>query len=90
MIRMGLKFVDILKIDIEGAEKEVFENSVKWINKVGVIMAELHDNIKAGCSNAFFEATREFHGAFSQGEIVIRLGKKVPSEVGIDTKILPI
>lgn len=74
MNRMDLEFVDILKIDIEGAEKEVFESSLKWINKVGVIMAELHDNIKPGCSNAFLMATKGFHGEHSKGEIVIRFG----------------
>jgi FkbM family methyltransferase len=74
--RMGLKFVDVLKIDIEGAEKEVFEGSAKWIDKVGVMMIELHDNIKAGCSKAFSEATKGFHDEFSKGEIVIRLRKK--------------
>jgi len=73
LARMGLEFVDILKIDIEGAEKEVFESSAEWIDKVRVIMAELHDHHKAGCSKAFFEATRGFHCELSKGEIIIRL-----------------
>jgi FkbM family methyltransferase len=44
--------VDILKIDIEGAEKEVFENSAAWIDRVGVIVIELHDSFKAGSGKA--------------------------------------
>jgi FkbM family methyltransferase len=49
-------FIDILKLDIEGAEKEVFENSSSWLNKVGVLMVELHDWFKPGCSKAFYSA----------------------------------
>jgi FkbM family methyltransferase len=75
MTRMDLESVDVLKIDIEGAEKEVFESSAKWIDKVGVIMAELHDRTKAGCGKAFYEATRGFYGEFSKGEVVIRMRK---------------
>jgi len=73
MSSMGLNSVDLLKIDIEGAEKEVFENSVKWIGKVEMIMAELHDNIKPGCRNAFMEATKAFAYESSKGETVMRL-----------------
>lgn len=52
--------IDILKIDVEGSEKEVFEASDGWIGDVDMIAVELHDRFKAGCSDAFNEATREF------------------------------
>lgn len=68
-----LEFCDILKIDIEGSEKEVLECSQTWIDKVGVIMVELHDHIKDGCSEAFREASRDFHRHFSKGEIAIAM-----------------
>ena len=71
--RMELTSIDLLKIDIEGAEKEVFENSSHWIDKVEVIMAELHDNLKPGCSQAFMEATKAFPAESTKGEIVMRL-----------------
>lgn len=49
--------IDLLKIDIEGAEKEVFQNGVKdWIDCIGVIAVELHDNIVPGCSQALTKA----------------------------------
>lgn len=73
MASMNLETVDLLKIDIEGSEKEVFENSAKWMPKVRVIMAELHDNMKPGCRQAFLEATKDFSQQFSNGETVIRL-----------------
>lgn len=71
MSSMGLNSIDLLKIDIEGAEKEVFENSAKWIDKVEIIMAELHDNIKPGCSKAFMRATESFSRKPSNGETVM-------------------
>ena len=50
--------VDILKLDIEGAERDLFdESSAQWIERVGVIIIELHDWIRPGCSNALSVAT---------------------------------
>lgn len=42
--------VDIFKIDIEGAEKELFSsNYEKWLEKTNVIIIELHDRFRDGC-----------------------------------------
>ncbi|MCX8155471.1 MAG: FkbM family methyltransferase [Verrucomicrobiae bacterium] len=67
----GLSYIDILKIDIEGAEKEIFETSASWRDKVGVIMVELHESIKPGCTASFEAATRDFEGKAQQGESVL-------------------
>lgn len=49
--------IDILKMDIEGSEKEVFEeNIVSWIPFVKVLIIELHDRYKYGCSQALFKS----------------------------------
>jgi FkbM family methyltransferase len=54
--------VDILKIDIEGAEKELLTDDYQyWIPKCKVIIIELHDRKKAGCSAAFFKAFSQFN-----------------------------
>lgn len=56
--------INLLKLDIEGAERELFqENADVWLSKVDVIIIELHDRFKAGCSNAFYAAIckRPFH-----------------------------
>lgn len=82
MSLMGLKTVDLLKMDIEGAEKEVFETSADWIDKVEVIMIELHDNLKPGCSQAFAEATESFPGKSTRGEIVMRSRSRADELVG--------
>lgn len=49
--------IDILKIDIEGSEKEVFSSgSEKWLHITKCIIIELHDRMKPGCSQAVFKA----------------------------------
>jgi FkbM family methyltransferase len=75
MQRYSIDHIDILKLDIEGAEKEVFETSFTWINKVGVIIVELHDRFKIGCSRSVYEAVKEFNSEFRKGETVF-LAKK--------------
>ncbi len=55
----GVDRVDILKLDIEGAERELFDgSSAQWIDQVGMIIIELHDWIRPGCSDALSIATR--------------------------------
>ncbi|MBN8671385.1 MAG: FkbM family methyltransferase [Chitinophagales bacterium] len=55
--RHGMDTIDILKIDIEGSEKEVFEGDVsKWLPRVKVLLVELHDRMKAGCTKSVFKA----------------------------------
>ncbi|MEX1997124.1 MAG: FkbM family methyltransferase [Candidatus Andersenbacteria bacterium] len=49
--------IDILKLDIEGAEKELFSRNYQlWINKVNTIVIELHDRINPGCTQALMAA----------------------------------
>jgi FkbM family methyltransferase len=61
--------VDLLKVDVEGAECEVFENVSPWISKVSVICAELHDRFRPGCSTIFEAATAEFPIKWRRGEL---------------------
>lgn len=49
--------IDLLKVDIEGAEKELFsENTDDWLSRVKVVMVELHDRFKPGCKESVFGA----------------------------------
>jgi len=48
--------IDILKLDIEGAEKEVFSQGAAWMDKVNILIIELHDRFKPGCREAFYSA----------------------------------
>jgi len=60
MSRYDIAKIDILKIDIEGAEKEVFESSDSWIENINLIIVELHDRLKQGCSTSLDRATSGF------------------------------
>jgi FkbM family methyltransferase len=68
MEQYGYDYIDILKIDIEGSEKEVFETSISWIDKVGAIIVELHDHFKSGCSESVHSATKDFELEWRKGE----------------------
>jgi FkbM family methyltransferase len=52
----GFPRVDILKIDVEGAELEVFQTAHEWIDRVGTIVIELHDRSRPGCTEALRRA----------------------------------
>lgn len=69
--------VDLLKVDIEGAEKEVFADPAVWIGRVGVIIAELHDRFQRGCALNFYRATQSFDLEWHRGEHVIVARKEV-------------
>lgn len=56
----GLEQIDLLKLDIETAEKELFsKNFQSWLPKIKAIVIELHDWITPGCSKPFFTAINE-------------------------------
>ncbi len=56
----GIDRIDLLKIDIEGAECSVFADVSKWIDRVDVIIVELHDFLVPGCESVVLPALREF------------------------------
>ena len=56
----GIESIDFLKIDIEGAEVEVFE-TYPWIKKVRVIAIELHDRVRFGCSSIVKSALSDLY-----------------------------
>jgi FkbM family methyltransferase len=60
MQQYGFKKIDLLKMDIEGAEKEVFANAANWIDRVDAIAVELHEYLNPGCEAAFDAATAGF------------------------------
>ena len=62
--------VSILKIDIEGAEKEVFNDSSLWIEKVDGLIVELHERMKSGCNRSFYNGSNGFNSEWQRGENV--------------------
>ncbi len=54
--------IDILKLDIEGAEKNVFEkNFEKWLPHVKILVIEFHDRMLEGCSSTVLNALSHYN-----------------------------
>lgn len=57
-----IEYIDILKIDIEGSEMELFENNYEgWLSKTKVLIIELHDSKRNGASKSFFKAISNYN-----------------------------
>jgi FkbM family methyltransferase len=69
MKQMQMPSIDLLKLDIEGAEVEVFE-ACDWMDKIRCMMIELHDRFKPGCSEAVKSAAHGF-ARLERGETTI-------------------
>lgn len=78
-------FIDILKLDIEGAELELFAHpDLSWLDHVGCLIIELHDFMRAGCSMAFYRAIagRSFQQHISGENLIVVFepsGKPLPA-----------
>lgn len=59
MKEMQIQALDLVKIDVEGAEKEIFEAG-EWLKSVRCLMIELHDRYRPGCSEAVNSVTQGF------------------------------
>jgi FkbM family methyltransferase len=68
MADLGIDYVDLLKVDVEGSEREIFAHSRRWIDKVGVIAVEIHDWIQSGCSGSVHSATIDFDLTWQKGD----------------------
>lgn len=68
MAEHGVSGIDLLKLDIEGAELDVLTPRPEWIDAVIVISAELHDRIAPGCEAAFAAATEGRQNIVGSGE----------------------
>ena len=73
MKRYQLDHIDILKIDIEGSERKLFEsNTGKWLPFVKVIVIEFHDATVKDCVKTFHKALEAYEYEIkTHGESVI-------------------
>jgi FkbM family methyltransferase len=68
--------IDILKIDIEGAEKEVFSDTSAWIWRTKALIVELHERMKEGCNRSFYNGSNGFDAEWKHSEnIFLSRGK---------------
>lgn len=56
MERLGCEQLDLLKMDVEGAEAEILRGASAWLDRVGVMVVELHDRMMPGCGEALCAA----------------------------------
>jgi hypothetical protein len=79
MKKHQLEQIDLLKIDIETSEKQLFkEGYEEWLPKVKMIIIELHDWLEKDCSRPFLMAINKCFSSYKfaqKGEntIVINL-----------------
>jgi len=64
---IGCDRLDLLKMDVEGAEAEIFLDAAEWLDRVNVMVVELHDRLVPGCAEALYNA---LHGRRFRQEIV--------------------
>jgi FkbM family methyltransferase len=84
--RLNADHIDLLKIDIEGSELQLFSRGAdEWLSQVKFIAIELHDRFVPGCSSAFYSALVSRH--FSQeprGEnVFVRLVENEPATAAL-------
>ena len=65
--------IDILKMDIEGAEFKLFANNPHtWLKKTRCLIIELHDLLQPGTSQVFFKEMARYNwNTFIKGENII-------------------
>ena len=81
MKKYSLDRIDVLKIDVETSEKQLFTSQYEtWLPKVKTIIIELHDAMLPGCSKTFFEAINKTFNDYemkTKGENVIIVNKDI-------------
>ncbi len=70
MKEQNIAIIDLLKIDIEGAEVELFQAPFEyWLTRTRVLVIELHENLRPGCEKIFFDAIKTIrHRVEQSGE----------------------
>ena len=75
LIKFGRRQIDILKIDIEGAELELFQSGYEnWLPITKLILIETHDRIRNGCSASLLKALSHYNfSIYANGNTTICL-----------------
>ena len=78
--------VDLLKMDIEGAELDVFSNYKDWIKLVNVIIFECNDSHRDGAARAVIKSVMdEDFNFFICGECLVMIRKSTGWRLTIST-----
>lgn len=76
---LSIEVIDLLKVDIEGAEIELFDGC-DWIDRLQALAVETHDRFRPGCSATVKNTMSEFE-AFEQGELTMYSRRNVQQQV---------
>jgi FkbM family methyltransferase len=78
--KMGWDRIDILKLDIEGSEYELFtRNYEEWVGKVNVFIFEVPDNDRAGTTQAIYRSlNKSEYNTFICGENLVLIRSDIP------------
>jgi len=69
MQRLGVDRIDLLKLDIEGAEHDLFQDGAQdWLTSVHAIAIETHDGFRTGSRAAVLRACVDFSATFVGNE----------------------
>jgi FkbM family methyltransferase len=78
---VGSRVIDLLKIDIERSETQLFSKNIGWLRQVRNLCIELHDQ---ECADVFFRALEPFDYKLSRsGELTICRSIQQHLEIGI-------
>lgn len=77
LAKYNLPRIDLLKIDVEGSEKAIFQSpeTTLWLERVQMILIETHDRIEEGCSQAVTRAVAglfDYHGNRGEYSLYVR------------------
>lgn len=62
MENMGWRSIDLMKLDIEGAEQELFSSHTEqWLAHTRMLFVETHDRMRFGCTEALFKSLSGYH-----------------------------
>ncbi|WP_293870272.1 FkbM family methyltransferase [Flavobacterium sp.] len=79
MHQHNFEVIDILKIDIEGSEKEVFtglNTNISFLSKTKCIALEIHDEFD--CRDEIYKILKEFNfDFFESGELIIGINRNL-------------
>jgi FkbM family methyltransferase len=63
--------IDLVKMDIEGAEKDIFDADRSWLDAVEMLVVETHDRFRPGSRRSVYRATDGFPWEAESGEKLV-------------------
>jgi FkbM family methyltransferase len=71
--------ISILKMDVEGSEKEIFESNYEyWLPRTKCLIVETHDRMKGGCTQSVLNAIEKYNFSHHEnGENLIFINQDI-------------